>query len=197
MKEKIINKSVNSICKYNKYSDLEVEKIKYGLEGLYLTIYKLIIIILLSIILGFFKETLLVLLFLNIIRYPAFGVHANKSLVCLISSILLILGVPYLIFNIKINFVIKIVISIYCFLNYLLFAPADTVKRPLTNKKKRVIRKVFSCIFSIVYIILIFLLNNNLYSNAILSALIIETVLINPITYIILHTPYNNYKKVS
>ena len=86
MKEKFLNDSVNLITRYNNtYTEDDIDKIKYGLEGLYLTVTKLIIIVLISIILGIFKELILVLIFFNIIRYPAFGVHADKSIICLIT----------------------------------------------------------------------------------------------------------------
>ena len=104
MKEVFLNKSLNFILKNNNsYTEDEIEKIKYGLEGLYLTITKLIIILILAWILNIFNEILLVLLFLNIIRYPAFGIHANKSIECLITSIILILVLPLIIIKFKIK----------------------------------------------------------------------------------------------
>lgn len=196
MKEKFLNNSVSFITKYNNtYSRDDIDKIKYGLEGLYLTVTKLIIIILISIILGIFKELLLVLIFFNIIRYPAFGVHADKSITCLITSTTIIIGLTFLIINIPIPIINKIIISILSFIDYLLFAPADTIKRPLTNKRKRKYRKIASCVVSLIYIIIIFTIKNNLISNTILTALIIEALLINPCIYKLLGMPYNNYKK--
>ena len=196
MKEVFLKNSVDFISKYNKdYTTDDIEKIKYGLEGIYLTITKLIIILFLAIILKIIKEILLVLIFFNIIRFPAFGVHANKSSICLISSILFIIGLPYLIFNINTPIYIKIIICFICFIHYLIFAPADTPKRPLTNIKKRKYRKLASCVLALIYIILIFILKNNFLVNSIFSALIIEAIMINPITYKLLGVQFNNYKK--
>ncbi|MGN1000572.1 MAG: accessory gene regulator B family protein [Bacilli bacterium] len=197
MKEIFLTNSVKFITKYNpNYSDDDLDKIKYGLEGLYLTFTKLLIIALISLILGIFKEVVLVLIFLNIIRYPAFGVHADKSITCLITSILTIVGLTFIMINTPINTFSKSIISFLCFIDYLLFAPADTVKRPLTNAKKRKYRKIASCIVSIIYIILIFLIKDELISNIILTALIIEAFMINPYIYKLLGMPYNNYKKI-
>ena len=62
MKKLIINKCMELVTTYNKdLSQRDIDKIKYGLEGLYLTITKLIFIIIVSIILGIWKETLMVL----------------------------------------------------------------------------------------------------------------------------------------
>ena len=190
MKEKFLNDSVNLITRYNNtYTEDDIDKIKYGLEGLYLTVTKLIIIVLISIILGIFKELILVLIFFNIIRYPAFGVHADKSIICLITSTTMIIGLTFIMINTTLPITNKIVISILCFIDYLLFAPADTIKRPLTNAKKRKYRKIASCIA------LIFIIKDRLLSNIILTALVIEGILINPYMYKLLGMPYDNYKK--
>ena len=134
MKEKFLNDSINLITRYNNtYTEDDIDKIKYGLEGLYLTVTKLII---------------------------------NR-----------------------------IAISILCFIDYLLFAPADTIKRPLTNAKKRKYRKIASCIVALIYIALIFIIKDRLLSNIILTALVIEGILINPYMYKLLGMPYDNYKK--
>lgn len=194
MKEVFLNNSINLIKKYNAYSETDIEKIRYGLEGIYLTITKLIVILVLSIIFNIFKEIILVLVFLNIIRYPAFGVHADKSSICLITSILLIFGLTLLISKIYISNTIKIILCIICTIDYLVFAPADTIKRPLTNEKKRKYRKIASVILSIVYSIAIFLINTRIVSNTLLISLIIEAIMINPLTYKALKMPYNNYK---
>lgn len=194
MKEVFLNNSINLIKKYNSYNETDIEKIRYGLEGIYLTITKLIVILVLSIIFNIFKEIILVLVFLNIIRYPAFGVHADKSSICLITSILLIFGITLLISKIYISNTIKIILCIICTIDYLVFAPADTIKRPLTNAKKRKYRKIASVILSIVYSIAIFLINTRIVSNTLLISLIIEAIMINPLTYKALKMPYNNYK---
>lgn len=197
MKESFMSNSINLITEYNKnYTEEDIEKIKYGLEGIYLTVTKLIIIFFISIILGFFKELLIMLIFFNIIRFPAFGVHADKSSTCLLCSTILILGLTYIMINVSLGIKVKTLISIICFINYLLFAPADTIKRPLTNRTKRKYRKIASCICALIYITSILIIKNELISNLILTALILEAILINPLMYKLLKMPYNNYKKI-
>ena len=137
MKNAVLTRSVNFLSKYNDYSEEELEKLNYGLEGLYLTITKLIIIIALSLILGIFKEVVGILLLFNVIRYFGFGIHAKKSSECLVSSIFSFIILPYILLNIKLSSTMIIIIGGICIINYVMFAPADTVKRPLKNKKKR------------------------------------------------------------
>ena len=196
MKGLFLDKSIFFITKYKKYSKKDIEKLKYGLEGLYLTITKTIIILILSLILGIFKEVIIVLVLFNIIRYTGFGFHAEKSYQCLIISLFSFVFIPYIILLIKPNLTISISISLLCIISYILFAPADTIKRPLPNKKKRIIRKALTTLIGIIYLSLIIILHNNYLSALLLSSLIIETIIINPITYKIFRQPYNNYKNL-
>ena len=48
---------------------------------------------------------------------------------------------------------------------------------------------------AIIYIVLIFTINNYLIKNLLTFALILESILILPITYKIFKLPYNNYLK--
>ena len=197
MKEAFLNHTMNFIASNQKgLSEDEKEKLSYGLEGIYMTITKLIIIFLIALALGFIKEFIITLIFFNIIRFPGFGFHASKSIVCLISSTALILGLPYLFTNIEVELNIKIILCLCSIITFIICAPADTWKRPLTNRKKRIIRKVGACTLAIIYSVLIIMFNGKEISNLLLAALLIETVLISPIMYLIFKEPYKNYKKV-
>lgn len=196
MKEVVLNKSLSFISKYNNFSDEKLEEISYGLEGIYLTITKLIVIVLLSIILGIFKEVLAILILFNIIRYFGFGVHAGKSSECLISSICCFIILPYILLKIKHNMIEIIIIGIICVVNFIVFAPADTIKRPFRNKTKRFIRKTATTLIGIIYVIASIIIKDNTISTLFIASVIIEMIMVNPITYMILKQPYNNYKKV-
>ena len=194
MKNLFINNSLNLITKYNhKYNEEDIEKLKYGLEGIYLTITKTIIIIILALIIGILKETLIILVLFNILRYFAFGFHAEKSLQCLIMSSLLFVFLPLLIFYLHPTIITKMIIPTICTIIILIFAPADTIKRPLPNKKKRLIRKIVSTLISLTYASIV-LVTPEQTSDLFLCALIIQAIQVNPITYMIFKQPFNNYK---
>ena len=161
-----------------------------------MSITKLVIIFLIAFLLGFIKEFIITLIFFNIIRFPGFGFHASKSVVCLIASTLLILGLPYLFTNIEVSLTIKIILCIVSVITFIICAPADTWKRPLTNKKKRIIRKIAASSLAVIYSVLIIVFNGYEISNLLMAALLIETILISPIMYLIFKEPYRNYKKV-
>ena len=195
MKKLIINKCMELVTTYNKdLSQRDIDKIKYGLEGLYLTITKLIFIIIVSIILGIWKETLLLILIFNGIRLTAFGVHAKRSIDCLISSTLFFILFPIICIKLTIPLIVKIILFIPLTVLIGIFAPADTEKRPLINKKKRKIYKMLSIMISIIYMTIAIVIKNNILSNCFIFAIVIQIIIMLPITYKIFGVSYNNYK---
>ena len=194
IKNFIINNSMNLIGNLNKYNKEQKEEIKYGLEAIYLLITKFIVIFIISIILNLWKETILFILFFNILRATAFGIHASKSIYCWISSIISFLFIPYLSKIIIIPNIIFIITGLICILFFIFYAPADTIKRPLINAKKRKIFKILSIISSCIYLIIILLIDNNIIKNLMMMSMILQVILILPITYKLFKLPYNNYK---
>lgn len=197
MKEKFLDFCITFLQKNNDYSELELKKLRYGLEGIYLTLTKTIIILLVSVILNIFIETLICILLFNIIRYFAFGFHAEKSFHCLLLSLFNFVAIPYVLLKVNNSLVLNIIICLICLVFILIFAPADTVKRPLKDKKKRMKRKVLTFLTGGLYTLLIVFLKNSFISDILVSTLIITVIVINPITYKIFGQPYNNYKKIN
>ena len=197
MKDKFLNYSINIISDYKNLSSSEINRIKYGLEGIYLSLFKSIIILLLSYLLGILKEVFLNLIIFNLLRFFGFGFHASNSSQCLIISLLLFVLLPYTLLRINLSSIVIIIICICSIISFILFAPADTPKRPLPNKRKRIIRKLLTVVIGIIYSILIFILKEYYFSRIFLCSLIIESILINPFTYMIFKQKYNNYKYYS
>lgn len=195
MKKYILN-YCRKVIKKNRenVTDDELEVIMYGLEGIYLTFSKLIIIFLLALLLGIFKEMILTLLFYNIIRFFSFGMHASKSWHCLLISSTFFLIFPILIDIFNINIWVKIVFVIISTILIIIYAPADTEKRPLINSKKRLRWKILSIIVSIVLSSCIIIFNQYKLSNYMLIGFVEATLMILPITYKMFGLSYNNYK---
>lgn len=195
MKKLIINKCMELVTTYNKdLSQRDIDKIKYGLESLYLTITKLIFIIIVSIILGIWKETLLLIIIFNGIRLTAFGVHAKRSIDCLISSALFFILFPIICIKLTIPLIVKVILFIPLTVLIGIFAPADTEKRPLINKKKRKIYKMLSIMISIIYMTIAIVIKDNTLSNCFIFAIVIQIIIMLPITYKLFGVSYNNYK---
>lgn len=195
MRSFIIDNCMKIISQNKNYDKTKLAEIKYGLETLYLMFSKLIIIGILAAILGIFKELIIFILIYNIIRMPSFGLHATKSWICLLSSTITFIGLPIIMKIIELNLITKIIIGIIFTIGISLFSPADTKKRPIINKKRRKIYKILSTIISIIYVILSITIKNTYIENCFIFSIILQNILISPITYKIFKLPYNNYKE--
>lgn len=193
MKKFIINKCMNYIKKNTNYNKTKLEEIEYGLVSIYLMISKLIIIVAISILLGIFKEMLIYMLIYNILRMPSFGLHATKSWICLLSSTILFIGIPYLCIFLSIPMILKIIIGILGILFMLKNAPADTKKKPIVSKKRRQTYKFISTLLTISFSFGVILIKNNFISNCLVFAIIMQNFMISSLTYKIFKLPYNNY----
>ena len=193
LKKCIINICMNSIKKNKNYSETKLKEIEYGLISIYLTFTKIIFILAVSTVLNIFKEVIIFMIFFNIIRTFAFGLHATKSWICWISSTIIFIIIPLLCINIIINKYIAIGLCLICTLLIFKNAPADTKKRPIVSKKRRYTFKYISTTLSIIYSILVVYISNNFVVNCMIFALILQNVLISPATYKLFKSPYNNY----
>ncbi len=194
MKEIVINKLINIIKKYNDIDNTKLLEIKYGLETIYLTIIKTIVFIVLAYFINTLTELLYFILFYGILRLTGFGVHAHKSLHCWISSILIFVLIPILIKYVSIPEYLLYAVTLLTIILFFLYAPADTPKRPLINKKKRIIYKLLTIIIGIIYFITIIMNNNITTINSMFYSLVLESFLVTPIAYKIFGVSYKNYK---
>ena len=172
----------------------KLDEIEYGLISIYILITKLIIIFALAYILGIFKEVVIFSLIYAIIRTPSFGIHASKSWICLLVSTIVFIGIPYISLNITIPLTLKIILGIISTLLILKNSPADTHKRPIVSPKRRKVYKVISTIVAIAFTVISIIIDNNFISNCLISSLLIQCIIISPLTYKLFKMPYNNYK---
>ena len=195
MKNAIINSSMKILeNNFPDYDETKLAELRYGLEGFYMLITKLVVIFGAAFVLGIFKEAIILLLLFNLLRLTGFGLHASKSWMCWISSSLVFLVCPYLCIHLSIPLYILVTIASICWIIFLLYAPADTKNRPLVNEKKRKRYKYITLVSCAIYIALLFLIKNTFLQNALVCAMIIQSVLIHPMVYKLFRLPYNNYK---
>lgn len=192
MSHYFIQKTLLFIQNNTSYNKKELLKIQYGIEGVFLTLFKVFFILLIGVIFHYFPIVFITILFFNILRFFAFGLHAKKSSHCLILSLIEFNLLPYLLLRVSISSFMIWMISIITLISFLLFAPADTEKRPLTNPKKRRVRKILSIISF--FIMLIIAYHIKYLQVPILAAFLIEDFSINPLSYKLLGLSYNNYK---
>ena len=195
MKKRFLNSIRNSIKKqYPNYSNDKIDEIMYGVEGIYLTITKTIIIFTLALLFKIAKELLFLLIAFNFIRLFAFGMHANNSITCLIFSSLMFIGGAFICKYVTISKPVLYALYLFSLIIISIYSPADTVKRPLIKKKKRIRFKILSIITVIVFATISLFIKDNQIINYLIIGLLIECILISPITYKIFKMPYRNYK---
>lgn len=194
MKEKFVDSSIKFITKYQECDDLKLKKLNYGLQGLYSLVVKLTVVIIIAIISKTIPQTLLFLLFYSGIRTFSYGLHAKSNIACWIITITFYNIIPYLIKSIVIPNSISYITLVVALISMILWAPADTPKKPLIHKDRRTKCKILSIIVVIIYALIIVLNNNHIVKNALTYALIIQCIFINPLTYKISNTTFNNYK---
>ena len=193
MKKIVMKKIMNYVKNNTKYNDTQLLEIEYGLTGIYLTISKMIIISIISLFLGIFKDMIIFMVLFNIIRTFAFGLHATKSWICLISSAIIFVGVPLISHYLTLNLLLKLFIGILCIIFIFKNSPADTKKRPIVSMKRRLILNYISTTIAIIFVILSLIINNDYISNCLIFSLILENILISPLVYKFFNLPYNNY----
>ena len=185
MRDKVVDKIMYKIEINNKDIDkVKLAEIRYGLQGLYTLITKSFVTIFLAFLLDIVYEYFIFILFYIPLRSVGFGTHAKTNIHCWIFSTLFLLGLPFIFSYFKIGMITKIIIWSICFINYIIFSPADTKKRPMINKKRKLKFKFVILLFSILYLFLI--LNLKSISNLILGAIVLEALLVNPIGYILM-----------
>ena len=194
MKERIIKGIIDNIRKESNYDETKLKEIKYGLETIYVSIVKLIIILIISIFLHTIKELCVFYLLYVLIRLTGFGLHAKNTIMCYLLTIPLFVIIPYLIKILALKEILYY-ITIPFIIILAIYAPADTEKRPLINSKKRKIYKILTILISITYLTIILLKNNYLIKNSLFFSIILESILVLPITYKLLGLKYANYKR--
>ncbi len=195
MKELVINNSLNLVKRqYPDYDDEKIAVIRYGLEGIYLTISKTIIIFLIAYFLGILKELIIFTLIYNVIRMPSFGAHAPSSAICLVASTTIFILSTYLCMVISISIWLKLLLGTIGIVIISKNSPADTAKRPIINKKRRLCYKIISTVIAIIFVILSITIQDNFISNSLILGLMIQSMMTSRITYKLFGQTYDNYK---
>lgn len=185
----------NMISNYFTKSELELKKIKLGIEILLINISKFIIIMTVAYNLNLASYTILGILLLGLMRLNCFGLHAKNSIVCTLVSGVSLIFISY--------------ISKYCYLklgqialmgliNLIIiakYAPADTEAHPLVGEELRKKLKIKAIITIIVIYCIGLIINKDEIIRIIVLMASLQCVLIHPVTYKIFRRGWRNYEK--
>ena len=193
MKKEIIDKLTNFIINNKSCSEKDIKVYKYGLEALYNLLTKTVVILLLSILLGTIKECIILIFVYTSLRIFSYGLHASSSIGCWLTTIPIYIGGSLFIkFAIIPKHILAISWAIYSIF-VVLWAPADTKKRPLIRSERRKKLKIESLIVCFIYYLIITYSNNQILLNTILFAFSLQSICICPLTYKITNNQFNNY----
>ncbi len=194
MKKYFLNLAMANIKKeHPEYNNEKLAEYKYGLEGFYMLISKSILIFSIALILHIFKEMFILFLVFNSLRITGFGLHASKTWICIVSSLSIFILLPLISRVLIIPNTIEIIIGIIYIILIYKYAPADTIKRPIVNKKRRERYKFITTIIGIGLVFLNTFITDTTISNLIIFGMSVEVVMILPISYKIFNFSYNNY----
>lgn len=171
---------------YYKHSDMSDESIKYLYFGLYTivsTLSKMIIIILLSLILGLFKETIILMSIMFSIRYFSGGIHMKSSFSCTIVSILFYIGGSFISSYHLVNCKLCLILSIFFSIFIIKYSPCETEKRPIKEADKRKKLKIITAVVLTAILVINICIKSNLLFNITLLAFLSQSIFVNPLTY--------------
>lgn len=194
MKKRFIDGSLSLIKKTRMISELEEKKLKYGLEGFYNLATKTIVMLLLAIYFNVVIEYFILIIIYSTLRLYGFGIHMKTSLQCWFTTLPIYIGGALLVKYTVFNSIVCQFAFVLGFVSFLLFSPADTPSRPLIHREKRIRAKILSLIIFGCYFVLFFYSDNSILKNIIVYAIFMESISINPITYVLFRTPFNSYK---
>lgn len=134
--------TLEKLCANNLIEEEEVEVYHYGLELFLVTILKTMGFLVIAIILGLVKETIIFTIFFSSLRIQAGGYHAETPLKCFIGTLVLMFPGILLVKMIPIEMqshyiLISIVISISIIY---LYAPVESENKPLTKDEESIYR---------------------------------------------------------
>jgi accessory gene regulator B len=189
--EKLLN-YITSVLPDKTDEDLEI--IKYGLEILLMNIPKTGVILAIAYMLSILKYTLCTLVIFSILRYFAAGIHSRRSVSCLLSTLVFMLGTTYVSLKFQLTITEKSLIFFPALYVYYKYAPADTEEKPYLNKVIRQQLKIKSILVISIYFGFSICIKSVFFSNLFIHIIWLEALLISPITYKILKRRYNNYE---
>lgn len=155
--------------------------VKLGIDTVLNVTPKLIITIVLALLL---HELVPVLVFMGsflVLRGFAYGRHLKSDLLCTILTIFVFVSVPYMVnFTVDIPEMGRSILGLALTVIIGVFAPADTIKNPITSKSLR--RKLKK---QAVFLALIFsglqLVTNNYFGTIILISMVLAVLLLMPL----------------
>jgi accessory gene regulator B len=181
--------------RYEPKEGLAYKKVVLGAEIVLMNVSKMAIVLLLSVLMGVVPQTLLTLIGFNVLRRSAFGIHALTSIGCTLASLVMFVGIPFFLREVRVTSLTVAIVFVFIFAAMYLYAPADTKARPILGEKTRIRlkkRSITSC--AVLGGVLVLIPSGEIKFMVTLGALY-SALFVLPATYRILKREVNNYEK--
>lgn len=188
-------KIINQFEKHLELTDLQKDKLYYGVISILLNIIKTAFICLIAYFLGVLSEMLIMTLIVGSLRLTAAGLHAKSNFMCTLTTLVVYIGGAILSRHYPISFHMAFFIIMVSILIMFKYAPADTENRPIIGEEKRKKLKIQTLIIATLLLIINLIINSSWLINLTMVSMVFQTIAIIPVTYKILKRSCNNYEK--
>lgn len=184
MIEKLLYKFVDNIGEYNNFTNEQIEQAKYSLKVIVYEIIKLLLLILIFVNLGYFKESLLIIFVMSVTKPFIGGYHEDSQIRCFIATFILMALIINLFENNNLNFISCILLNLISVFSIYNKAPIINDKMPITREE--LIRK--NRRIGITNVVILTLLSIIIFKVRWASQIIVWTILVQAILM------FNKYK---
>lgn len=157
----------------------EYELYHYGLFLLISEIWLLCYCLLIGAILKILLPSILFYFVFFCVHRFSGGFHAKSELHCQIITLsFFLISIVLIKLSTQLNSIILINIYVCCSIIQIILSPADTPQKPLSNKEKILFKKITSLILIVgfIAIVTLYIKNIYLYANAIIVAVVLQTL---------------------
>jgi len=155
--------------------DLELKKIKFGLECFFGEISKFIIYLFIFWLFSLTKYFLVATLFFCIPRTMAGGYHEETFWRCFFTSLMIFTGILGVSLNMTFSISIKLMLVLITMILFFIYSPVDHPNKPIISEQRRKRLKYASFVMVMALIIISFFLPEK-YSTIAVIALLFEAI---------------------
>ncbi|MDU2290039.1 MAG: accessory gene regulator B family protein [Clostridium celatum] len=186
MIDKIINWFIRDLQKHNNYNEIQVEQMKYFMKVTTYEFIKLVLVLLIFFLLGFFKECFVIIIFMISTKPFTGGYHEDTQIKCFVGTLIIVSSIILISKNSNLDIVTCIIlnlISIFCIYNQI---PIINEKMPLTKKKLIKRNRYIGIVNTLVFLVIsIIMFNLKWFSQTIVWTCVVQVMLL-----------FNKYKKI-
>ncbi|MBX9139216.1 MULTISPECIES: accessory gene regulator B family protein [unclassified Clostridium] len=186
MIDKIINWFIRDLQKHNNYNEIQVEQMKYFMKVTTYEFIKLVLVLLIFFLLGFFKECFVIIIFMMSTKPFTGGYHEDTQIKCFVGTLIIVSSIILISKNSNLDIVTCIIlnlISIFCIYNQI---PIINEKMPLTKKKLIKRNRYIGIVNTLVFLVIsIIMFNLKWFSQTIVWTCVVQVMLL-----------FNKYKKI-